>query len=87
MCCNAEASGCSNIEIYNDEVSDQGQQSQSNENVTDNRRRSLIVNDLEPIEHTDNDYDEYQIKKHIVLLVILLCSMFVVCSHVAINNL
>lgn len=33
--------------------------------------------DLEPLEKT-NDEDEHQTLKHIVLLIILLCSMFVV---------
>lgn len=78
MCCNGSVSGCNGIEICNEDEPDDEKQPKSNENVCDNQRRSFRLNDLEPIEHTDNDYDEYQIGKHIVLLVILLCSMFVV---------
>lgn len=79
MCCNGGVSGCNGIEIFKEDEPDEEKQPKSNENVSHIRRRSLRLNDLEPIEHTDNDYDEYQIEKHIVLLVILLCSMFVVC--------
>lgn len=78
MCCSGVTTECNSIEICDDEgENNQSSQTPSTENAAENRRSS-IVNDLEPIEHTDNDYDEYQIDKHIVLLVILLCSMFVV---------
>lgn len=33
---------------------------------------------LEPLEHASNDTDEHQTLRHTVLLIILLCSMFVV---------